>query len=556
MSLKINKKQIAFYLIFIVLFALAGVLQYIDNDLSMVPAKVCNLIANIIFFLLVFIWGYSINNRIAKKSIKIKLIIISLLIIFWFLLRYIKYECFNDNDIVSRYLWYLYYVPQCLVPPIALIAILQLTGKNNYKLNKVSYIIFLPSIILLILILTNDLHQLTFSFKHNFENFISDYKHGIIYYITMIWMILVVLSLLVILFFKCSVSSCRRKIWVPIIVFILSSLISFLCYFFAARSYKVPELISFSLIILIESCIYIGLIPSNKNYDKFFAVSDVFSVITDQNIKPIFYTNENFYLKANKYKEAVEKGNIFIDKNIRLSCKKICGGYVFYIDDFSNINKLLDELSILNEQLQEENQLIVYENKLKEKKAKIIQQNYLYSKIFYICNDTFLLINKLLENIDENDKNYKEALSIACVYLVYIKRRSNLEIISSQSKIIDICELSFAIKESLSYLFDCKIITSFTCINDIKINSKIAILLYEFFHECVKSSLPTLKEILISINFDGSNLGLRIVSLNGFSTINNFNSELMNQFKSKISIVQEDDYIYQNLSIDYKETNL
>lgn len=168
MSLKINKKQIAFYLIFIVLFALAGVLQYIDNDLSMVPAKVCNLIANIIFFLLVFIWGYSINNRIAKKSIKIKLIIISLLIIFWFLLRYIKYECFNDNDIVSRYLWYLYYVPQCLVPPIALIAILQLTGKNNYKLNKVSYIIFLPSIILLILILTNDLHQLTFSFKHNY----------------------------------------------------------------------------------------------------------------------------------------------------------------------------------------------------------------------------------------------------------------------------------------------------------------------------------------------------------------------------------------------------
>ena len=96
----------------------------------------------------------------------------------------------------------------------------------------------------------------------------------------------------------------------PIIVSILSSLISFLCYFFAARSYKVPELISFSLIILIESCIYIGLIPSNKNYDKFFAVSDVFSVITDQNIKPIFYTNENFYLKANKYKEAVEKGNI------------------------------------------------------------------------------------------------------------------------------------------------------------------------------------------------------------------------------------------------------
>ena len=63
------------------------------------------------------------------------------------------------------------------MPPIALTAILELTGKTSCKLSKLFYIIFIPSVTLIVLILTNDLHQLAFSFKANFENFSSDYNH-------------------------------------------------------------------------------------------------------------------------------------------------------------------------------------------------------------------------------------------------------------------------------------------------------------------------------------------------------------------------------------------
>ena len=168
MLAKIDKNPIAIYSLCFIFFILAGIFQYFDEYLPMLLAKIVNLCANLIFFLLVFIWGYTIDNRIVKKSIKIKLLIIVALIILWLLIRYIKYECFFDNEIASRYLWYLYYIPQCLVPCIALIAVLEFRKNAYSKINKCIYVIFIPSIILIGLILTNDLHQLAFSFNESF----------------------------------------------------------------------------------------------------------------------------------------------------------------------------------------------------------------------------------------------------------------------------------------------------------------------------------------------------------------------------------------------------
>lgn len=549
MLAKIGKNPIAIYSLCFIFFVLAGIFQYFDENLPMLLAKIVNLCANLIFFLLVFIWGYTINNRIVKKSIKIKLLIIVALIILWLLIRYIKYECFFDNEIASRYLWYLYYIPQCLVPCIALIAVLEFRKNAYSKVNKCIYVIFVPSIILIGLILTNDLHQLAFSFNESFENFSSDYTHGIVYFLTMSWIILLILSMLIILFFICSVSSCKRRIWIPIIFFIFSLLVSFLCYFFVTQSYKVPELISFSFIILMESCIYIGLVPSNRNYEKYFAVSNLSSIIVDKNIRPIFNTNKKIVPTKCQFENAKINESIFINKNTRLSCKRISGGYVFYLEDFSSVNKLVDELMSINEELKKKNELIINENRIKEKKTKIEQQNYLYSQIFEICADAIESINIILKNVDENDKAYKKNLHIACIFLAYIKRRSNLQIILSQNDNVNISEINLSIKESLNYLSDCGIQTSFITAPDKKINTEIAILLYDFFHECIKNGLPTISELLVKISFYQNILYIRVVSSNASSDVSNFTNKLFDKINASIDIKKEEECLYQTLTI-------
>ena len=74
------KKSIIPYIVCCGLFALAGVLQYIDNEVTIFWDKLLSLVINMIFFLLIFIWGNSAKNRIVEKSTRRLLITVATLI--------------------------------------------------------------------------------------------------------------------------------------------------------------------------------------------------------------------------------------------------------------------------------------------------------------------------------------------------------------------------------------------------------------------------------------------------------------------------------------------
>ena len=71
------KKEIIPYIVCAGLFALAGILQYIDNEVTIFWDKLLSLVINLIFFLLIFIWGNSAKNRIVEKSTRRLLITIN-----------------------------------------------------------------------------------------------------------------------------------------------------------------------------------------------------------------------------------------------------------------------------------------------------------------------------------------------------------------------------------------------------------------------------------------------------------------------------------------------
>lgn len=63
-------------------------------------------------------WGISIHKRVVQKAAKNTLIFISGLMIFWFIVRSIKYFFAMDVN-VERYLWYSYYLPMLFIPQAA-----------------------------------------------------------------------------------------------------------------------------------------------------------------------------------------------------------------------------------------------------------------------------------------------------------------------------------------------------------------------------------------------------------------------------------------------------
>ncbi len=187
MKRHINKKNLILYIISLFLFLLCGVFQGISHHLDVEYRLFLDLSVNFIFIFLIILWAINNLIRIVQKEVKVKLIIIALLLFSWLLLRFIKYFLVLNNDILSRYIWYGYYVPQLLVP-VLLFSLSSNACEKRYA-NIIKIILYSLSFTLICLVFTNDFHQLVFKFKDNFENYSSDYTHNFLYYVIISYMI-------------------------------------------------------------------------------------------------------------------------------------------------------------------------------------------------------------------------------------------------------------------------------------------------------------------------------------------------------------------------------
>lgn len=61
---------------------MAGVLQYVDESLQPFWTKVCSITATVIFLMLIFMWGYSVKNRIVSKSTQRMVLAVASLLFF------------------------------------------------------------------------------------------------------------------------------------------------------------------------------------------------------------------------------------------------------------------------------------------------------------------------------------------------------------------------------------------------------------------------------------------------------------------------------------------
>lgn len=533
MQIAINKKRISGYSICLFFFFLAGFFQMIDDLLPDFWHVLFSLLAHVILLSLVIFWGVSIIHRIIRKDLRLYLLIIAIFILFFLVVRMIKYGLTRNDDILNRYLWYSYYVSQCLIPPTLLLASFSIEKKDGKPLKKTWFLIFIPAIILLSLIYTNDLHQLAFIFEYSENDF--SYKHGIVFYLAIIWEILITILSLIIMIIKCQVSACKKKIWIPIFTFLGCVFISTICFLVNISSFKIPELLCFSCILIIESCIDIGLIPSNINYEKYFYHSMCSAFITDENLQVIYRSKSSLSLDKEQLKAAIISP-IMIDKNTKFYGTKIHGGYTFRSEDLSLINEINNGLQEAKQQTKEENDIIEAENEIKKQSAKIDEQKKLYEKVETYTKDEINKLNNLLLLKTINEEDFINKMRFACVLAAYIKRRSNLILLSKKDQLMDIDELELSINESISYLSLSNIECFLDCKLKGKINSDILGIIYDFFEMCVVIDPYLQASFLVHLYQKEKNIIIKIESDLNKNYLPLITKNLINKFSSNVSI--------------------
>lgn len=423
-----------------------------------------------------------------------RLLICAGLITMVFLLRGARYIAFVELNQVMRYLWYLYYIPCILIPFFSLEAVLSVGEPEDRKTSGRLKVLAGVVVMLVVLVLTNDVHQLAFRLNPGFrEQWIDEYEYGILYYIVVAYISLMLLASIWILLRKCRISSCRRYIWVPLLPMIFGALMLTLIAIGRMPSYhqhlivEFPEAYCFTVASSWICCICIGLIPANKAYEELFHILHVKAVITDKKGQVVYSSGDASVSGEDE------------NEDILIRREDIRGGYVYWQSDVRELNQVNRELEEVHQELLEEAELIRLENELREKNAAIEARSQVYDAIAVRVLPQLQRITALTSESEGMDSG--QNLNRISFYGSYIKRMSNLMLLEAQSFRISKMELGLAIGESLRKLAKAGIKTSLYMEKELEEGDAGGLICaYERFEAYIEQTLEELTGIYVVLS--------------------------------------------------------
>ena len=486
-----SRKPIAKLCLALGLFILAGVFRQMDRLAAPLPSAVYFLLTNLIYIGLAMAWGFSISRRSLHRNDRRWLLLGCTMAVLWLFLRAVKYRFFSD-DTITRHLWYLYYVSQILAPLFSLFAALQLGRREGDALSRKWYLLFIPAALLIGGILTNDLHQMAFRAAPGAVTLEADYTHGRVYYLAMTWIVALLLATGIIVYRKCRVSESRRYAWVPLCVFLGGFALCSLSFANIYTFHKMPECFCLTFAAFWESCLQVGLLPTNGHYRYFFSESTVAAQIVDGQGCPVYRAKNAPNLTPNQL-EAGARESILLNTDTRLQSVPVQDGRVYWVEDIAKINRIQAQLAEINARLSEENELIQAENELKRQRAQTEEKNRLMDEMIALVRPQLHQINRLLE--EESVQNLKHV----CLLGAYVKRRVNLALICDKKAAVLADELAHCIRESLTYLTQYGAVCTLHQDGRGDVNSRDVQTAYDFFEDCLETALPTLSALMVRV---------------------------------------------------------
>lgn len=497
---KATKKSLLCALAALALIALAMWLRYASRHIFHSPA-VSHLRSGLYVFLF-SVWCYSLWIRIVQTQARRYLLAISVLMVLWILLRSIKYSI--ENTDAERWLWYFYYFPMLFIPMLS-VFVSRLLGKGeDFRLPRWTKILYLPTLLLLLLVLTNDLHQQVFSFP---SGVLSDraYRYEDGYFFVLGWEALCAGFALLSMVKNCRIPRSRRIRWLPLVPLALS-----LAYAYAyvkkihwvwvlAGDMTVSQCLIFASIL--ECCIQCGLIQSNLGYDELFEATSLPVQITDPAFCSQYVSAAMQEALPQSELRQMQQDTVHLSDDTLLKRHKLRRGWVFWKEDISALNQIRKELELTRDELRDIGDVLAAENAQHARWLRLTEENRLYDMMETQTARQIAMLRDLLAELQktEDSDRVRHLLGQAIIIGTYIKRRSNLIFVGVQRGAISVQELLLCLNESSEnisvYGADCKAIVK----GEGQLTVEQATQVYDLFEAVVETELESLRALLISI---------------------------------------------------------
>ena len=502
--------------VFVAVAVGCAVLARVLGVLDIFP-KTMGMLRSAVYIGLFITWGLSVRQRIIGAQARRYLTAAAALMVLWFVVRSLKYY-FVTQPVTVRYLWYLYYPALLLIPMLAALTAISIGKKDDAPLPKSAALLYVPAVLLVLLVLTNDLHQLVFRFPANAPVWSDkDYSYGVGYAVVVGWMFICALVLLVILSKKRRVADQRKLILLPCIP--IFGLLLYLTFYVLEAPWLRLALGDMTAVFCLmyaatlEIFIKCGFLRANTHYTELFHASTVAAQITDADYRVLLSSDVAQNIDTDILKRT-EYAPVLLEDGVRLSGAPIKIGHVVWTDDISPLLRVLAELEDMKEELEGTNQIEAEEQALKKHEAHILEQDRLYNILQRDTARQLRMMDDMIRRVEtaEGEAEKKRLLYQMLVIGSYLKRRSNLAFLSERSSMLDAHELELCINESQGALEACGIICGYRSGLAGQILAVHIISMYEFFENTAERLLDSECSMTVYAGREDGAVYLKIVT--------------------------------------------
>lgn len=521
-------------LCFLFIFLAGGVLHIALREVDFTDC-----FSQLYYGVVVLIWGMLVTGQIIDKRVRSITWGIVAFLELYFLLQIGRYRLTYGH---SRLFWYAYYIPMMLIPLLLFFLTLYMNRQQEEKLHPTAFIAAVPAVALIALIMTNDFHQLFMRIDSGSDG-ITGSNMGIVVILYWVYAGLLLVAALVIMFYKCQTISKRKIIKMLVLLCLLVSLIllalSLPTAFYPAISgvkfWDTGEQFAFSFVMILEASMLLGLILVNTKYTWIFQETNLPVVIRDRSGAEVYLTKGATAVLEPSRDSVIREADI-------------SGGSVAWAIDLSVINDLNRQILNAIEQIEARNHYLTTQKALQEEKAAIDARNRVYDRIAEITGAQLEKIENLLA---DEDTEFLERLKKITVYNVYIKRRSNLELLRESEAEISASEIHLAIAESINYLELNHMNISLNCLAEGKLSVDAAILAYDFFETVAEHLLDQTTNMSVSISGKDNGMVVRILTdIVDCSFIERWENSEVARLHGRISTLQNDGDSILSLSFE------
>lgn len=472
-----------------------------------------SLLRSMIYVGLMAWWGVSLRRRIIQTQARRCLVAIAALCVLWLGIRTVKFF-FAVTPAAVRYLWYGYYFPMLFIPLLCVFVALSLGRPENYRLPRWTRVLYIPAVLLLALVLTNDLHRLVFVFPAEAVWLDTDHTYGGGYFAVMAWIAEGMGTAVAVMLLKCRIPHSRVTLGLPFVPVGLAALYTALYVAGVGWLRRIAgDMTVVQCLLLaagIESCIRCGMIQSNTGYEALFEASGIRAEITDKALTVRAASAPHALFPEEKLRLALCQP-VELDRNTLLKSSPIRTGYVFWQEDISELQDALDALRLVREELRDTGDVLKEENEQKARRLKLEEQTRLYELIEREAAPQFARLEALLSALSavQSQEEAQRLLGRVAVIMTYIKRRSNLVFLAAQRDRVDADELLLCLNESAQALSLCGVCCAVRLELGGTLPAARAVALYDLFGAVLDTG-RSLRAMLLSLRREDGAIRARV----------------------------------------------